>query len=45
MRLLALRLEVDGFGEALIEQPDHLDAARFGQVILRRIQLRRSGCG
>src|SRR5216110_833697 len=43
VRLLALRLEIDRLGEALIEQPDHFDSGFFGQVVLGRIQLRCGG--
>src|SRR5205807_9861715 len=40
MRLLALRLQVDALGEALVEERYHLDACRFRQIVLRRKQPR-----
>src|SRR5882762_10323401 len=36
MRLLALRLQVDALGEALVEERNDLEAYRFGQIMLRR---------
>src|SRR3989442_845547 len=34
MRLLALRLQVNALGQALVEQRNHVDARCFGKIVL-----------
>src|SRR5438552_12978043 len=43
--LLALCLQVDAVGEALIEQPDRLEPPGLRQIVFRRIGLRRRSGG
>src|SRR5204863_9830901 len=41
VRLLALCLQIDALGEALVEERNHLETDRLRQIILRRVEPRR----